>query len=294
MKRFKGDKWMKYMTFNNSCSYAGVANMLEDFNIHIEDYELAIEMKVPFIFKYDEKWGRYISGSMLQEDKYFNYYLQKLGLRFIENEFNREDALIFLHNLNNKAMLGLNINGMHAVIYCGTENGKYIFLNNRREDSNEPKYYKYDFSELRKKMNQNVAIGYIEKDIGNLRFDIKEEMENSILYLEKYRSEVENFCTKGHDVSSLKWAMNSLFRALFLDVYSMMDIIGETELVISIAKVRLDYLNAMNLNKALNLSEYISLSELNKIIDRYREIIELEISNSSYNDGYNLNNHINL
>ena len=44
---------MKYMTFNNSCSYAGVANMLEDFNIHMEDYELAIEMKVPFIFKYD-------------------------------------------------------------------------------------------------------------------------------------------------------------------------------------------------------------------------------------------------
>ena len=285
---------MKYMTFNNSCSYAGVANMLEDFNINIEDYELAIRMRVPFIFKYDEKWGRYISGSMLQEHKYFNYYLQKLGLRFIENEFSREDALVFLHNLNNKAMLGLNINGMHALIYSGIENGKYTFLNNRREASNEPKYYKYDFSELREKMTQNVVIGYIEKGIGNLRFDIKEEMENSILYLEKYRSEVENFCTKGQDVSSLKWAMNSLFRALFLDVYSMMDIIGETELVISIAKVRLDYLNAMNLNKALNLSEYISLSELNKIIDRYREIIELEISNSSYNDGYNLNNHINL
>ena len=40
---------MKYMTFNNSCSYAGVANMLEDFNINIEDYELAIRMRVPFI-----------------------------------------------------------------------------------------------------------------------------------------------------------------------------------------------------------------------------------------------------
>ena len=43
----------------------------------------------------------------------------------------------------------------------------------------------------------------------------------------------------------------------------------------------------MNLNKTLNLSECISLSELNKIIDRYREIIELEISNFFYNDGYN-------
>lgn len=278
---------MKYMTFNNSCSYAGVANMLEDFNINIEDYELAIEMKVPFIFKYDEKWGRYISGAMLQEHKYFNYYLQKLGLSFIENQFNKEDALIFLHNLNNKLMLGLNINRMHAVIYCGIENGKYIFLNNRRKDSNEPKYYKYDLSELREKMNQNVVIGYIEKGIGNLGFDIKEEMENSILCLEKYRSEVENFCTKGQDVNSLKCAMDSLFRALFLDVYSMMDILGETELVKLIAKVRADYLKAMNLNKTLNLSEYISLRELNKIIDEYRERIKLEISNSSYNDGYN-------
>ena len=118
-------------------------------------------------------------------------------------------------------MIGLNINGMHAVIYCGIENGKYIFLNNRRKNSNEPKYYKYDLDELRKRMNQNIVIGYIEKDIGNLGFDIKEEMENSILYLEKYRSEVENFCTKEQYVNSLKWAMNSLFRALFLDIYSI-------------------------------------------------------------------------
>lgn len=45
---------MKYMTFNNSCSYAGVANLLEDFEIEIQDYELAIEMRSPYIFKYDE------------------------------------------------------------------------------------------------------------------------------------------------------------------------------------------------------------------------------------------------
>lgn len=36
---------------------------------------------------------------MIQEHKYFNYYLQKLRLRFIENQFNKEDALIFLRNL---------------------------------------------------------------------------------------------------------------------------------------------------------------------------------------------------
>lgn len=30
---------MKYMTFNRSCSYAGLANFLEDYSINFEDFE---------------------------------------------------------------------------------------------------------------------------------------------------------------------------------------------------------------------------------------------------------------
>lgn len=45
---------------NNPCSYAEVSNMHEDFNINIEDYEIIIEIRAPFTFKYDEKLGRYI------------------------------------------------------------------------------------------------------------------------------------------------------------------------------------------------------------------------------------------
>ena len=40
---------MKYMTFNSSCAYAGLANMLEKKGIDVEDYEIALEMKLPFM-----------------------------------------------------------------------------------------------------------------------------------------------------------------------------------------------------------------------------------------------------
>lgn len=42
---------MKYMTFNSSCTYAGLANMLMDKDIDVEDYEIALEMKLPFLLK---------------------------------------------------------------------------------------------------------------------------------------------------------------------------------------------------------------------------------------------------
>lgn len=270
---------MKYMTFNNSCSFAGVANMLEDFSIDIEDHQLAIEMKVPFIFKFDERWKRYISGSMLQEDKYFNYYLQKWNLKLIENSVPKENAVSFLNTLKQKAMIGLNISEgyKHAVIYCGNKNKEYIFLNNRRKDTNEPKYYKYGSDELKEKMDETALISYIDKYSKNFKFDIEKEIKNSFTYLERYRKEVEDFCQKEQSVNSLKYAMNTFFRALFLDVYSMMEIIEEAKIVEQISKVRSEYLQAMKLNKSLNLSGYISLDELNNIIDQYKEIIQFQI-----------------
>ena len=270
---------MKYMTFNNSCSYAGISNMLEEFDIDIEDYELAIEMKVPFIFKYDDTKMRYFSGPMVQRSKNFNYYLKRLGLRFVENEFTRENAIIFLRKFKHKCMMALNISEGygHAVIYYGIENDEYIFLNNRRENTNEPEYYRYKLNELIRKMNDNLFIGYIEKGIEEVELDITTEINNSILYLSEYMQEIERFAIKEQNLESLNQAMDLVFRALFLDVYSMMEIIGEVEIVEKILKVRSDYLQAMKLKKSLKLSEYICLDELNNIIDGYKEIIELEI-----------------
>ena len=64
---------MKYMTFNSSCSFAGIANMLERMGYAYEDYQVAAGMELPYIVARDN--GGYIAGAMLQEKKYFDIFL---------------------------------------------------------------------------------------------------------------------------------------------------------------------------------------------------------------------------
>ena len=49
---------MKYMTFNSSCSYAGLANLLSFYGVDIEDREIALQMGLPFLFDYMDKWKK--------------------------------------------------------------------------------------------------------------------------------------------------------------------------------------------------------------------------------------------
>ena len=41
---------IKYMTFNSSCSYAGLANMLLRYGVDTQDREIALAAKLPFLF----------------------------------------------------------------------------------------------------------------------------------------------------------------------------------------------------------------------------------------------------
>ncbi|MGL4771945.1 MAG: hypothetical protein ACRC2K_00120, partial [Clostridium sp.] len=61
---------MKYKTFNDSCSFCGVANLLEDFGIDTEDYIIAKESLCPYIFK--NKDNTFFTGAWIQGDKYFS------------------------------------------------------------------------------------------------------------------------------------------------------------------------------------------------------------------------------
>jgi len=63
---------MKYMTFNSSCSFAGIANMLESKGLDFQDYEVALGMELPYIVA--KRGGGYMAGSMLQGKKYFDIF----------------------------------------------------------------------------------------------------------------------------------------------------------------------------------------------------------------------------
>ena len=68
---------MRYMTFNSSCSYAGVANMLEYHGILVTDRQIALDMDLPFLFS--DEGGVYAAGPMLQSAKWVELYLKPLG-----------------------------------------------------------------------------------------------------------------------------------------------------------------------------------------------------------------------
>ena len=148
---------------------------------------------------------------------------------------------------------------------------KVLVSMKHREDKYYYSYIDINKEELKNRMKETLFTGYANK------FDIEKEIKDSVTYLERYRKEVEDFCQKEQSVSLLKYAMNTFFRAIFLDVYSMMEIIKKKKIIEQISKVRSEYLQAMKLNKSLNLSAYISLDELNNIINQYKKIVDLQI-----------------
>lgn len=54
---------MKYMTFNSSCAYAGLANLPELYDMDVSDGEIALEMGLPYLFA--KVQGQYLAGPML-------------------------------------------------------------------------------------------------------------------------------------------------------------------------------------------------------------------------------------
>ena len=72
------------MTFNFSCSYAGVANMLEQYGVDASARSIAMSMKLPYLFSCRD--GAYMAGPMLQSAEWFNLFLHPIGFEMIEKE----------------------------------------------------------------------------------------------------------------------------------------------------------------------------------------------------------------
>ena len=73
---------MKYMHFKASCSYTALAAMMEYYGTDTEDYRIALEMKLPWLFAGED--GAFISGPMLQGAKWFDLWLAPRGYRMEE------------------------------------------------------------------------------------------------------------------------------------------------------------------------------------------------------------------
>ena len=263
---------MKYMTFNSSCSYAGIANMLALHSIGMEDRDIALSMCLPWLFAHED--GAYLAGPMLQSAKWFNLALHPIGFHLQEILSQKEQIPSLLQGLD-CAMLGLKIseNSKHAVVYAGKQKaGKLLFINNKWQQSDEPDTLLLDKEDLLTHLDDNVMVAKLQR-CSPVREDITPLFAQSCQVLQKWKEEASAFCTQICTPTVRRNALNSLFRAVLLDGITMLDLIGETALAQDIRTLQGKLLQAMRENAPCAVADYLPLDDLRSCVDAYIALI---------------------
>lgn len=262
---------MKYMTFNSSCSYAGVANMLAQYGIDTDDRTIAHAMKLPYLFAKED--GTYLSGPMLQSADWFNLYLHPIGYNMVEHRVEREQIPAALRSTKT-AMLGLRVSpqSKHAVIYLGFEGDKYHFLNNKWQRTDEPEQLLLGEAELLSRLDDYVMVAALEPAPCKA-VDFDHLLKQSIQTLDEMKHDILSFCTQEQSPQAIMTAMNTLFRAILLDGITMLELCAETALAEKLRGVQGELMIAVRKKTAVKLSDELSVDILTESIAEYQQII---------------------
>lgn len=282
---------MKYMTYNRSCSYACLANLLEFYGIDKTDRDIALEMNLPYLFSYNDELDKYMAGPMLQGKEWFDLYLNQIGFSFVEDIISKNEIINYLKHNVNDCIIGLKLNNVkHAVIYKGYINNLFKFMNVKHEHSNEPDYYTFTEGELLLRLDEIVHVGYIKKT--DCKGIINQSMyEQSLIHFGNYEKELIALCLIAQNTVDLALTRDKYFAPLLLDICSMMEIINETNLRERIVSIREKYMEALKLNKekSIKLADYLDINLLREVLSDYKELIKSKLNttnNYTYSNGY--------
>lgn len=265
---------MKYMHFNSSCSYAGLANLLALQGVDTEDEQIALDMGLPYFLRYEETSGAYLNGPMLQSAEWFDLYLKPIGFRYIEHFMGKKEAV---EQLCSGSMLGLQVTpkSKHAVIFLRKKNGTYVFLNNKREDSEEPEYLMISEAECLERLPEQVVVGHLEPCEAEM-VNIKPYLEEALTNWEKLREELQSFISEVQTPQAMKEAMNRLFRPLLLDGISMAKLLNKKELEARLTALQKQFLGMLRTNETVKPSEQLDSGEIDRAIDTFVSLIKLQ------------------
>ncbi len=262
---------MKYMTFNSSCAFAGVANMLLRLGVDVEDRQIALGMKLPYLLDYRE--GVYSAGPMLQTADRFDLYLNTLGYAMTETTVRRSDVPDYLSRCDT-AMLGLRISPKekHAVVFFGMEEEKFRFINNKWQNSDAPEHLLLSGETLTEKLDDTVMVATI-REVPVSTPDFGDLFRHSCRVLERYKTDVQAFCDTQKTKEELRDAMDPLFRATLLDGVTMLELIGQEETAERFRLIRRPFLCAVREEKPVVLREILDMRAWQTAIDRYIALI---------------------
>ena len=261
------------MHFNSSCSYCAVAYILSSFNIEVEDTDIALKIGLPYIFTYEK--GEYLAGPMLQSSKYFNLFLNPLGLALKENCIKKDELLGYINDRKN-VMFGLKTDfGKHAVVLINRSNNLYSFFNPSWEESNQEKIINLSKEDLLSRVDGEIVIGEIkqtQKTMNNLESIYRASLVN----LEQYEKDILDFIDEDNDKEEYQKHLDSLFRPLLLDGLSMMVLINNDEIAKTMKEAQtllLDFIRDKAKLNVLLFREKICI-----IITKYKEIIKKQLN----------------
>ena len=265
---------MKYMSFQNSCSFAGVANLLEQYGVDAEADQIALGMHLPYMMERTK--DGYQAGSMLQTKKWFDLYLNPLGFELQETLLDREQVIDFLKG-NEPCMIGIKVSpdaaSRHAVVYTGAQNGTLLFLNNRRKESSEPDSFRWteeDFFNLMDRKTIPIAsVVRCEKKEASLGARYQE----TLIALADVKEKVNYICRHAMDVRFQLESRETVFRAILLDNIAVLKLTEETELTHLFEIIQGQYLSALAQKKKLVLEEYMDMKLLDQALDRWKDCI---------------------
>lgn len=275
---------MKYMTFNSSCSYAGVANMLEQYGADTDDRSIALGMKLPYLFSYEN--GAYMAGPMLQSSEWFNLYLNPIGFEMTEKQVPAEQLPAYLKQ-QKTAMLGLQVDesGKHAVVYIGHQGGKLVFINNKWEQTNAPEQVALTEDQLLAQLGDAAMVATL-KQIPPKAVDLASRMKCSVAIIRQNLADIQGVCDHAETVAQLRLKLNTLFRPLLLDTITMLQLIGEVKLAEEFTALQRSFLTALRqeTDQRIILGEYISVDALTTAAEIYIELIQKEQSQQEKSD----------
>ena len=264
---------MKYMHFKASCSYAALAAIMELLGVDTEDYQIALEIKLPWLFSKED--GAYSSGPMLQGAKWFNLWLLPRGYRIIENQIAKEALCAYLC-AHVPAMLGIHTPyGKHAVVFTKYD-GTYHFINPSHENSGERSELSFSEEELLATVDREITVGVVVPVEAEVR-DLTPYLKTSISVIRENCAAMEAFAAEKHEPNDYFPVMNSLFRPLLLDGITMLELAGETALARDFTVLQQQLLSFMRGSREGILRETLSLDRLRRLTEQYVRLIEQQL-----------------
>lgn len=279
---------MKYMTFNNSCFFAALANILEKGGINIEDKDIIKDSLIPFVFKKAKKTDEYIAGYDVQDDDIISDYLSKYGLRFVSKKFVLNDNKLNKRNLiedikdKKNVIVSLKVlenNNWHATIFVRYKEPHYIFKNMKRVDSKETDYYMFTFDELIEKLADKVQYGYIVLANPKNSVDKSTLLSDSLVVLNEYKSSLLKYCNELYSHKERTHSRDKLFRALLLNYLDLAKLVEYNEIVIKLSELQKQYLNSFKNVYDMKISTYLDIDLLEEVFNEIIDKILDELDN---------------